>query len=33
MYKEAVALSVNHLSVLYHHFCALSDISVDVAPG
>lgn len=33
MYKELAALSVEHLSVFYHHFCALSDISVEIAQG
>ncbi len=33
MYKERAALSVEHLSVFYHHFCALSDISLHVTHG
>jgi manganese/zinc/iron transport system ATP- binding protein len=33
MYKATNALSVHNLSVFYHQFCALSDISVDIAQG
>jgi manganese/zinc/iron transport system ATP- binding protein len=33
MYKKVPALTVEHLSVFYHHFCALSDISVEIAQG
>lgn len=33
MYKDSVALSVEHLTVFYERFCALSNISVDIAHG